>query len=145
VEKHEFGDYWMLILKERQVTRIMIDAAFTIQMMDIDTGTEIRIGVPFVVHSGGTKYHCYPAQPDTLLPVLGIFLKEIERIKIYKSGVLELMIAPDIEVIVPPDDKYEAWDITSSTWPGVTVMPGGSVAFWEPQTPGVPATESVSG
>jgi hypothetical protein len=135
VKTHDLNNYWLLELEETQITRLMFDAAFILQLVDGERGTEVRIETPFVVFRGNVEYSCDPSHPPSLVPVLDFFLKTVQEIRVYKTGELRLNISPDIIIRVFPHDTYEAWNITSNHWLGATAMPGGSVAFWQLQTP----------
>jgi hypothetical protein len=132
VIKKDLEDHWLLVPPDHTITRILLDATFTIQLAGNDAITEICIEVPFSVSFAGAHYQCDVSEPSSLVPMLGIFLKDIDTIRIYHSGVLQFEIDQQIRITVPIDMHYEAWNITSTNWSGVTCMPGGSVAFWWP-------------
>lgn len=128
----EEQDRYLIFLKDCVVTRIYIDHAFGIQLWGDQLDFDIKIEIGFELHSQHTKMFCNPALKSTLEPALNLFELVVEHIFVYKKGCLELYFENEIQIFVPSDQSYEAWQISSSNGLLVVSLPGGSVAVWYP-------------
>jgi hypothetical protein len=92
----------------------LIDYAFGIEVWSPDDLVSIRIGGAFLLKSqSGERKLFAEKEPMALGSALSVLHKTLESAIAYKNGMLSLKFSNDIRIDVPPDDKYEAWEINS--------------------------------
>ncbi len=127
----ENEDNWTLPINGREVTRCLIDYAFSIEVWSPDDLVSIRIEGPFLLKmQSAERKLSVEKEPMALGSALSVLHKTVESAIAYKDGTLSLKFSNDIRIDVPPDHKYEAWGISSSDGVLLVCMPGGELAVW---------------
>lgn len=128
----EHGDYWVVPLEGKTVTRCLVDHAFGLELWEREGTTTIRIEGGFVFQEPGREYQLSPAQPTALGPALSTIGKTIASAKVCKDGCLEVHFADGGTLSVKPDVAYEAWEIVGPGGLRMVCTPGGSLSIWQP-------------
>lgn len=128
----EHGDYWLVPLQGKTVTRCLVDHAFELELWECEGTTTIRLEGGFVFRGHGGEYQLSPAHPTALGPVLSTIGKTVTSAKVYKDGCLDLHFADGSTLSVKPDAAYEAWEIAGTGGLHVVCTPGGSLSIWQP-------------
>jgi len=117
----------------REVTRVCIDHAFSIELWRlVDGEASVRLEAPFVIETNGNEQRYDPEGPRELLAyALTVFGRTVERAVCFDSGGLELVFSDGLMLHqMGSDDGYEAW---SAVGPGnCRIVSGGnrSLATW---------------
>ena len=128
----EHGDYWVVPLEGKTVTRCLVDDAFELELWEGAGTTTIRLEGGFVFQEHGREYQLSPAHPPALGPALATLGKTIASAKGYKDGYLEVRFADGSTLAVKPDAAYEAWEIAGTGGLRIVCTPGGSLSIWQP-------------
>ena len=128
----EHGDYWVVPLQGKTVTRCLVDHTFGLELWERDRTTTIRIEGDFVFQGYGGEHQLSPASPTALGPVLSILGKTITAARACKDGCLEVHFADGSTLSAKPDAEYEAWEIADTGGLHVVCTPGGSLSIWQP-------------
>lgn len=124
----QFGQDWELVLGSRDLVRIDTENMVRLRFGDF----EIKIESPFTVTSQGRTSHCF--ENDSLGPLLSIYPDALVDSNVDEVGTLNLTFRSGVQIQVPPDRNYEAWQVVG---PGknliVCVPGGGEVAVWVDQ------------
>jgi hypothetical protein len=128
----ERGDYWIVPLQGKTVTRCLVDHAFGLELWECEGTTTIRLEGDFVLQELGGAYQLSPAHPTALGPALSTIGKTIAAAKVYKDGCLEVHFADGSILSAKPDAAYEAWEIAGAGGLHVVCTPGGSLSIWQP-------------
>jgi len=92
-----------------------------------DRGTEIQIENEFTLRHGGEHKQ---VKPDVNLDFpVELQQQMITRSVIEESGTLDISFDNGVAIRVPPDNDYEAWNITGPTRKYVC-GPGGEIVTW---------------
>ena len=126
----EHGDYWVIPLQGKVVTRCFMDSAFGLECWDRDRLTTLRIEGPFVFEEQGVARHLSPEHPTTLGPALSVLGKTVTSAHAHKNGALAVSFANGSRLSVAPDAEYEAWEMVTSAGLRVVCTPGGSLSLW---------------
>jgi Family of unknown function (DUF6188) len=121
---------WLLPVGDGTVTELRIDYAFTLVL---EAWIVIRIETPFSYGPAGNVRQFEPSDSPGLAPLLGLHQATVTSAEIRKDGRLTLTFADGSELIVPPDERYEAFSVTGSLPPvrrgfSFTAVPGGGLA-----------------
>jgi hypothetical protein len=121
---------WVLPVGEGKVTQLRIDFAFTLVL---ESWIEIRIETPFSYGAAGDARQFEPSDPQGLAPLLGLHQATVTSAEIGKDGTLTMAFTDGGQLVVPPDERYEAFTVTGSLPPvrrgfGFTALPGGGLA-----------------
>lgn len=121
---------WLLPVGDGKVTQLRIDCAFTLLL---ESWIEIRIETPFRYGPAGDKRQFEPSDAPGLAPLLALHQATVTSGEIRKDGRLTLAFADGCELVVPPDERYEAFTVTGSLPPvrrgfSFTAVPGGGLA-----------------
>ena len=128
----ENNEYWLLRLSNNQITRCMLDFAFSIQLFESnDIITEIRLENEIIFSKQNQKYILHPHQPLSLCPILEIVHWIIKEIIIFKSGKLNIIFENEDSLIVNPLQAYESWQITGPNKLMIICNPGGNISLWK--------------
>ncbi len=105
----------------------MVDYGFTICF---EQNVTIRIEGPFTYRRDEKSWELDPEhQPEGLGPTLTLPRTKGRGGTVDLDGILRLTFDDGTELVVPPDEHYEAW--TLSTNDGLLVCcPGGQIAFF---------------
>ncbi len=128
----EYGDYWVVPLQGKTVTRCLVDHAFELELWEREGTTTIRLEGGFVFQGPGGEYQLSPAHPAALGPALSALGKTIATAKVCKDGCLAVHFADGSMLSVKPDGAYEAWEIAGTGGLHVVCTPGGSLSIWQP-------------
>ena len=121
---------WVLPVGEGKVTQLRVDFAFT---LIVESWIEIRIETPFSYGAAGDARQFEPSDSRSLAPLLGLHQSTVTSAEIGKDGRLTVAFADGGELVVPPDEHYEAFTVTGSLPPvrrgfSLTALPGGGLA-----------------
>jgi hypothetical protein len=120
---------WLLPVGDGKVTQLRIDYAFTLVL---ESWIEVRIETRFRYGPAGDAQEFEPSDAPSLAPLLGLHQATVTSAEIRKDGRLTLAFA-DAELVVPPDERYEAFTVTGSL-PAIrrgfsfVAVPGGGLA-----------------
>ena len=100
-----------LPLNGREVTRICIDFAFTLDLWPYDAG--VRIEAPFVLRTAAGEDEFNPEAPrEQLAGALTLFGKTIDRADYSDHGTLEIVFTDGVTLYqAGSGDGYEAWTL----------------------------------
>jgi Family of unknown function (DUF6188) len=126
----EHGDYWVIPLQGKAVTRCFVDSTFGLECWDRDSLTTIRIEGLFVFAEQGVERHLSSEHPTTLGPALSVLGKTVTSAHAHKNGHLAVSFANGSHLSVAPDAEYEAWEIVTSAGLHVVCTPGGRLSIW---------------
>jgi Family of unknown function (DUF6188) len=121
---------WLLPVGDGKVTQLRIDFAFTLVL---ESWIEIRIGTPFSYGAAGKGRQFEPSDSPGLAPLLGLHQATVTSAEIGKEGRLTVAFADGSQLIVPPDQRYEAFTVTGALPPvrrgfSFVALPGGGLA-----------------
>lgn len=130
----EEGDGWLLNVHAWQITRCMIDYGVTLEAADGDHWIRFRLGSDFVFTSSDERLliDLGSNSPTAVCPVLKVLHKNIGEAKAFKDGTLRIEFADGAVITAAPDDRFEAWEI-SSEHQEITIvsLPGGGLVTWK--------------
>jgi hypothetical protein len=127
-------------LTGRDVTRVLLDFAVTLQFWSLDHPTvELKLQTPFDVVSGdGSRLTINPERPaDAARQVTELHMGVVAQVGILPGDELRLSFADGRAIVAPPDSRYESWSYASDDGWLVVCLPGGGLAIWTP--PGRPS------
>lgn len=126
----DVGNHWQLAVEHAVVERCCFDYAVVLYL----TGQwELRIEQKFFIStSSGQEQSMIPEDLVHTAPHVILLLgAEFREGYAYKDGQLELYLAGDKAVRVPPHDDFEAWELTGPDEVRVVSSPGGDLAVWK--------------
>jgi hypothetical protein len=97
----------------RDVTRICIDFAFTLDLWRLEDGDAgVRIEAPFLLRTAAGEQEFDPEGPrDRLAAAFTLFQKTVERAVCSQQGTLEIVFTHGITLYqAGSDDGHEAWE-----------------------------------
>ncbi|MBA2948982.1 DUF6188 family protein [Streptomyces himalayensis] len=118
-----------LNLQGQAVTRVCFDSALTV----LTSGDyELRVETEAVLQvSSGDHVSFDPESPDVVAPYLVRLARDvITGAEVGRVGDLVIEFESGTNLIVRPDDDYEAWGLVGPKGRRVTCMPGGEIAVW---------------
>ena len=126
----EIRGKWLLPVGNGKVTQIRVDYAFTLVL---ESWISIRIETPFSYGPAGDARQFEPSDAAGLAPLLGLHQATVTSAEIRKDGRLTMAFADGGELVVPPDERYEAFTVTGSMPPvrrgfSFTALPGGGLS-----------------
>jgi Family of unknown function (DUF6188) len=132
-------DGWTLDLSEYRVTQCLVDFAFSIVLhahaIGFAESVLLRIEEPFICEINGERFSLDAEKyREELGPALGLFQRVASVAQISERGDLRLSFVDGAHLIVAPDPKYEAWNL-SGPFGQLVALPGGDVAVIPPNTP----------
>ena len=74
-----------------------------------------------------------PEAADVLAPVLTGH--PILAMTITEADGMIMTVKPNVELTMPPDDDFEAWNIVGPANERIVSMPGGELVRWKPMAP----------
>ena len=129
-----------LMLSGFSVVYCRVDYAFTLELADAlgfapfpgVNRVSIRIGGKFLIETNGVVVSFDPAGPAAGLgPALELGReRSVAQAIIRRTGDLVLTFNEGTVLTVPPDEKYEAWELSGPGGLLVVCVPGGSLAIW---------------
>jgi hypothetical protein len=113
-----------------QVERVCFGGGFDLRLTVDGTYAEIRIAGPLTVNTGDESitFDLANAAWTDLAPLLGFAEKWIRRCEATEVGALEFEVDGVGAVHVPPQEGYEAWEV-SADGAFVASLPGGEVTL----------------
>jgi len=129
--KQEFSEADVeLRLNGKNVSRCCIDTAFSLEVLEKDAQTVIRIGGQMNIKHGGTQLSLSGEKPTQAGQAFILVGKTIERAIGRKDGSLDISFVDGSRLVVPVDPHYEAWELSASDGFLVVSRPGGGLATW---------------
>ena len=122
---------WCFLFTEGIVQLIQIDFALNLILSDGPENVAVRLGMPCRFLEHGNTVTLIPEETSSLCPILSTFNCSVIDITIRKTGHLVLHFADDRLLEVDPDEKYEAWQLTSKNLMLVCKPGGGFTIFRE--------------
>ena len=117
-----------------QVYQVSFDYQTMLELFHQDASEPIRVHAhlviytPFVLRSRDGSIH--ELDPETsraaLAPVIDLFLATVTAVTVEGRGTLTLDFADGAQLIVPPSDTYESWELSGDGTPHILVGPGGT-------------------
>jgi hypothetical protein len=120
-----------LPLEELEVGRCVVDFGFTIYFGAEGEPFVLRIEGAFDVELDGVAHHLDPGKPEGLGPAFALLHKTVGQAEVGDDKVLELEFSNGAHMCVPPNDKYEAWQLSGPGGLLIICMPGGELAVWQ--------------
>jgi hypothetical protein len=79
----------------------------------------------------GVVHQLQPGGPPILLAAaLGLVQQDVAKLEVREGGLLRLTFRDGSELVVEPDDQFEAWNISTDQGVRVVCPPGGGLATW---------------
>jgi hypothetical protein len=125
----ENGDL-LLPLEGLEITRCVVDHAFSLEAAHADGMVTVRIEGPLSLKDGRSEHAIDPSVPTELGPALGLVRGSIERARVSPEGRLSLVFQDGREVTVEPSDDFEAWELTAPRGVKAVCRAGGGVSTW---------------
>jgi hypothetical protein len=99
-----------------RVTQLLVDASsFRFQSWALDGAVEIRCGAPFTFRDvDGREVAIDPELPERLAPLLTLTGRGLATVRVRRSGELMMQFGDGSAIVVPPHERYEAWEIRGS-------------------------------
>ena len=122
-----------LRLSGKTVSRCCVDMAFSLEFLEGDSRTVIRIGGRMNIEDGGTRLSLSgerAAQAGQASILVG---KTIEHAISGKDGTLDVRFTDGSRLVVPFDTDYEAWEANATDGFMVVSLPGGGLSSWKPK------------
>lgn len=128
----ECVDHWILPLEERQVTRCIVDYAFSIEFLIAeDELVSIRIGSAFSLENKSSREFFDPEQAPTAMgAALALLHKNVQHAIAWKDGRLEISFMDGTLLTVPFNSEFEAWEVSGPKSIKIISLPGGNLAIW---------------
>ena len=128
----ESDEGWSLPLAGLQVTRCIVDLAFSIEFLaNTDSASLTRIGTAFeLTVDDGRRSAINPANPSEVGAALTLFGMTVSCANARRDGSLEISFREGMRVCVPANDAYEAWEAVLAGGARLVSQPGGHVAVW---------------
>ena len=108
---------------------------------------KLTIEGPFTVTPpDATAETCCEALDEfVIVTVPGLLVNQAADATIGEDRQLTLRFAGGTTLTVPPDDKYEAWQLRDDTGLLIVCMPGGGLAVWSPDQPSAAQAFTLDG
>jgi hypothetical protein len=126
-----------LLRNGREVTRLCIDFAFTLDLWRQEDGNAgVRIEAPFVLRTAAGEDEFEPEAPrEHLAGALTLFGKTIEHAEYSDHGTLEIVFTDGVTLYqAGSGDGYEAWTLHGPGDLAITSMGNHSVVQWKTKT-----------
>ena len=124
----------MLDLSGQTITDVAGNGQLSIRT---DAGWTITIESQILYKAeDGTTHELMGEEPDAadvLAPVLTGH--PIQTMTITEADGLTMTVTPNVELTMPPDEDFEAWNIVGPTNERIVSMPGGELVSWNPMAP----------
>jgi hypothetical protein len=118
------------VLVGQEIARICFDFAV---MLQLETGAELMLETDFDLTQANTedRLHISPGDTSATAEALAPLVhQQIVSVGIEESGVLSVVFSEGTSLTCPPNDRFEAWSITTMTGERVVALQGGSVSRW---------------
>lgn len=115
-----------IAVEERELTFIRVDHQVRFQFGE----TEVMIESPFTLLAQGQEYESDPEHREGLGPVLALYPDSLRTLVVDQDGTLRLDWESGAALTVPPDPRFEAWQVSGPGHRLIVCTPGGSLAVW---------------
>jgi Family of unknown function (DUF6188) len=102
------------------VTFIRIDHQTRLQV----GGVEVVIQSPFTLRVGEREYALGPGERGSLGPLLALYPDTLSAASTDSDGTLHLTLGSGATITVPPDPRYEPWQVVGPGSAMIVCMPG---------------------
>jgi len=123
-----------LRLNGKTVSRCCIDTAFSLEVLEKNARTVIRIGGQMNIEEKGVQLHLSGENPTQAAQASMLMGKTIGRAIGRKDGSLEVGFTDGSKLVVHVDPGYEAWEVSASDGFFVVSLPGGGLSSWKPRS-----------
>jgi hypothetical protein len=123
---------WSLQLHHATVHRCTSEPALTLELRDGDDAGMLRIEGRFVVTAGSVTHRLDAEKPADLDPARALVGQRIAMGRVLSAGLLEIRFEDGRILRVPPDDDFEAWELSGPRGMRVVCAPGGEISVWQP-------------
>jgi len=122
------GSGWELSIGPCDLSFLRVDHQTRLQFEE----TEVVIESPFVLRANGVVHHLDPGERADLGPFLHLYPDTLSSSSVDADGTLHLVFASGATLSVPPDPRYEAWQVNGPGTFLVVCVPGnsGDLAVW---------------
>lgn len=116
-------------LKGKAVQSLLIEYTVRMQLSDVFF---IVIESPFMFDSSGESVCISPEEDseEAFQPVRELVGQTVESATADDAGTLYLRFSDSTTIEVPPDEAYEAWNVSGPNGALVVCTPGGKLAVW---------------
>ncbi len=122
-----------LRLTGKVVSRCCVDTALSLEFLEKDMQTSIRIGGQILIEQEGTRLEL-SGETTTEAGQASVLVGRIVRRALgQKDGTLDMGFTDGSRLMVPVDPRYEAWELSSTDGFMVVSRPGGGLAIWGPR------------
>ncbi|MGE2732516.1 DUF6188 family protein [Mycolicibacterium vaccae] len=124
-----------LALNGRIVQSVLIDYTLRMQLSDEHF---IVIESTFNVDSSGTSVLLSPEEDadEAFQPIRQLVGQTVKEAAADEAGTLRVSFSDGTRFEVPPDDDYEAWNVSGPGGALVVCVPGGELAIWSANAEG---------
>lgn len=124
---------WRLPIEHRDVSRCVVDHAFSLEFYDGGQSTVVRVEGNFMVVERGQACRLSPSEPKGLGPAVALFGQVVRSARALATGRLEVAFEDGRVMSVEPDDRYEAWELCGPGGMRAVCSPGGTLSVWQPK------------
>jgi uncharacterized protein DUF6188 len=109
----------------------MLDHAFHLQFLERQDPITVMIESEFtLVNETGSRL-LHPEHPGELGPAFALFGATVRVAEAYKKGALRIEFEDGREIVVAPDNQYEAWGLASDGGVKIICPPSGGLSVWK--------------
>ena len=99
--------------------------------LDREPNYTITIECPVTISESGEPLE---VQSTPVLEKLReLLMSEVDSVE-QSGGMLTISFGGGAQIVVPPDELYEAWQVNADDGSLVVCMPGGELAVWAPES-----------
>jgi len=114
----------------REVTRLLLDYRFTLEMWTREDTLQITLAQKFEYVRDGITYLINPDEKSGICRVLFVLYQMIDSVTATSNGRLTIVFRNGDRIVSEPHDQYEAWDIGNLRGLRLIALPGGGLAKW---------------
>jgi hypothetical protein len=119
-----------------RVTRCCIDRQLSLLLQDVSQPggevVEVTIETTFRLRDAAAVVH--ELQPDglptSLAPALGLVHQDVAHLEVREGGLLRAGFRDGAELVVEPDEEFEAWSVSADGRVRLVCLPSGGLATW---------------
>jgi hypothetical protein len=135
----EQKDLWQLTLIDGRITRLQMDYRLGLDLTDAEGTASLYIETPCLFYEGSSSYDLIPADTGSLGPALLLFNEGVVAVEVKPQGLLTVFLTNTRRLEVPPDSKFESWQLSL---PGRFLLvgsPGGYVSVFQEDNQAAPS------
>mgnify|MGYP003576712334 FL=1 len=117
-----------LPLEGLDITRCVVDHAFSLEALQGDGPVALRIEGPFSLKDGQSNHAMDPSVPAQLGPAVALVRGSVKRARVSAEGRLSIYFKDGREVTVEPSDDFEAWELSGPQGVKAVCRAGGGVS-----------------